>query len=151
MIISLRSQIPVCLWFLARDKKANRFRDRRRDTLFIDARQMGQMMDRIHRELTEKDIAKIAETYNSWRGDEGTGDYEDIPGFCKSATTEEIKSHNYILTPGRYIGAEEVEDGDEPFEERMAELTEKLLEQFEESADLETSIITNLRELGYEL
>ena len=143
------TQIPVCLWFLARDKKNHRFRDRRGETLFIDARRMGQMIDRIHRELTGEDISKIAETYHAWHGDEASIDYKDIPGFCRSSSIEEIKSHNYVLTPGRYVGAEELEDEDEPFEEKMINLTEKLLGQFQESATLEMKICQSIKDLGY--
>jgi type I restriction enzyme M protein len=141
--------IPVCLWFLARNKRNSKFRDRRRQTLFIDARKMGRMIDRVHRELTDEDIARIAGTYHSWRGDEGADTYQDIPGFCKSATTEEIAAHGFVLTPGRYVGAEEIEDDGEPFAEKMARLTEKLEEQFAESARLEAAIRDNLRGLGY--
>ena len=143
------SPIPVCLWFLARNKRNGKFRDRSRQTLFIDARKIGHMVDRIHRELSDEDISRIASTYHAWRGVAGAGAYEDIPGFCKSATTEEIATHNYVLTPGRYVSAEEVEDDGEPFEEKMARLTEKLEEQFQESARLEAAIRRNLKELGY--
>src|SRR2546422_2368233 len=94
--------IPVCLWFLARDKKINRFRDRRGEVLFIDARKLGVMLDRVHRDLTEEDTARIAGTYHAWRGDKGAGKYEDIAGFCKSAKLEEIRAHAHVLTPGRY-------------------------------------------------
>jgi type I restriction enzyme M protein len=148
------TQIPVCLWFLARDKKnglggrGKKMRNRRRETLFIDARKMGTLVDRVHRELTEADIAKIAETYHRWRGD-GAGAYEDVAGFCKSATTEEIAAHQWVLTPGRYVGAEEVEDDGEVFEEKMARLVAKLEEQFAEGARLEKVIRGNLRGLGY--
>jgi len=145
------TQIPVCLWFLARSKKNNRFRDRRGRTLFIDARKMGQLVDRVHRELTEEDIEKIAGTYHAWRGDAGSVAYEDISGFCKSATTEEIQQNGYVLTPGRYVGAEAVEDDDEPFEEKMKNLTQTLAAQFEESARLEKMIRENLEGLGYEI
>jgi type I restriction enzyme M protein len=141
--------IPVCLWFLARNKRNSKFRDRRRQTLFIDVRKMGVMIDRVHRELTDEEIARIAGTYHAWRGDGGAGVYQDAPGFCKSATTEEIAAHGYVLTPGRYVGAEEVEDDGEPFAEKMARLTEKLEEQFAESARLEVAIRDNLRGLGY--
>jgi type I restriction enzyme M protein len=141
--------IPVCLWFVARNKRNSKFRDRRRQTLFIDARKMGVMIDRVHRELTDEEIARIAGTYHAWRGDEGAGAYQETPGFCKSVTTEEIASHGYVLTPGRYVGAEEVEDDGEPFAEKMARLTEKLAEQFTESARLEVAIKDNLRGLGY--
>ena len=143
------TQIPVCLWFLARNKRNSKFRDHRRQTLFIDARKMGVMIDRVHRELTDEEIARIAGTYHAWRGDGGAGVYQDVPGFCKSATTEEIAAHGYVLTPGRYVGAEEVEDDGEPFAEKMARLTQKLEEQFAESASLEVAIRDNLRGLGY--
>jgi len=142
------TQIPVCLWFLARSKKNGRFRDRRRQTLFIDARKLGSMIDRVHREFTDADIERIADTYHRWRGDDA-GKYEDVPGFCKSATTEEIEANHFVLTPGRYVGAEEVEDDDEPFEEKMARLVAKLDEQFKEGAKLEKAIRQNLRGLGY--
>lgn len=143
------TQIPVCLWFIAREKKNGRFRDRRGQTLFIDARKLGTMIDRVHRDLTDEDIQKIAGTYHAWRGDKATGDYEDLPGFCKSATLHDIRQHNYILTPGRYVGAAEVEDDGEPFEEKMARLTAELREQTKESARLEKLIWANLEEIGY--
>ena len=99
------TQIPVCLWFVSRDKQNNRFRDRRGNTLFIDARKMGTLIDRVHRELSDEDIDKIAGAYHAWRGDPDAGDYEDVPGFCKSADLDEIRSHGHILTPGRYVGS----------------------------------------------
>lgn len=153
------TQIPACLWFLARNKKNGKFRDspsetlrdRTGETLFIDARKMGVLLDRVHRELTVEDIARIAQIYHAWRGEKEAGNYEDIPGFCKSAKLEEIVSHGYILTPGRYVGAEEVEDDDEAFEEKMLHLTKKLEQQFEESARLETVIMDNLRGLGFDV
>src|SRR5216110_3215439 len=98
------TQIPVCLWFLARDKKNGRFRDRRKQTLFIDARKMGTMVDRVHRDLTDEDLAKIAGTYHAWRGDEDAGEYADVAGFCKAAKLDEIRKHGHVLTPGRYVG-----------------------------------------------
>ena len=116
------TQIPVCLWFLARDKRNGRFRDRRGETLFIDARKLGTLVDRIHRELTDEEIARIAGTYHAWRGDAGAGEYADEPGFCKSATLDEIRGHGHVLTPGRYVGAAEAEEDDEPFEEKMRRL-----------------------------
>jgi type I restriction enzyme M protein len=143
------TQIPVCLWFLARNKGNGKFRDRRGKTLFIDARKMGRLIDRVHRELTDDEIERIAGAYHAWRGDKGTGRYADVPGFCKSVTSEEIAAHGYVLTPGRYVGAKEVEDDDEPFEERMKRLTAKLEEQFAESARLEKAIRKNLRGLRY--
>jgi len=144
------TQIPVCLWFIARDKKNGRFRDRRGHTLFIDARKMGTMIDRVHRELTEEDIQKIAETYHAWRGDKDCKvKYKDIPGFCKRVITEEIRKHGYVLTPGRYVGAPPQEEDDEPFEEKMRRLVGQLREQQAEAAKLDKAIWRNLKELGY--
>ncbi len=143
------TQIPVCLWFLARDKRNGRFRDRRGETLFIDARSLGTLVDRTHRELTDEDVTKVAGAYHAWRGDPGAGDYADEPGFCKAATLEEIRSHGHVLTPGRYVGAAAVEDDDEPFDEKMRRLTATLREQHVEAARLDALITANLRELGY--
>ena len=134
------TQIPVCLWFLARAKKNGKFRDRRKETLFLDARKMGTLIDRVHRDLTAEDVERIAGTYHAWRGDKGAGKYEDVPGFCKAATTDDIVGHGYILTPGRYVGAEDVEDDGVPFEDKMERLTAKLEAQFAESARLEKAI-----------
>ncbi|MBU4226620.1 MAG: type I restriction-modification system subunit M [Chloroflexi bacterium] len=188
------TQIPVCLWFLTRDKTlkvstanprrvgaahhvsqdglANQSenqsgkplgseRDRRGQTLFIDARKLGSLVDRVHRDLSDEDIAKIAETYHAWKGDltldpfakhpfgapERRGEYEDIAGFCKSVTLEEIRAQGYVLTPGRYVGAAEIEADDEPFEQKMARLTKELEAQFEESDKLEKVIRANLQKL----
>lgn len=144
------TQIPVCLWFLTRKKNDGKRRDRRKQTLFIDARKMGTLIDRVHRELTDADIEKIVTTYHAWRGDKQVKTkYEDVAGFCKSATTEEIESHGFVLTPGRYVGAEEVEDDGEPFEEKMKRLVNELQSQFVESAKLEKGIKANLKGLGY--
>lgn len=145
------TQIPVCLWFIARDRQNGRFRDRRKQTLFIDARKMGTLVDRVHRELTDEDIQKISDTYHSWRGDKDCPKtYEDIPGYCKSATLEEIQSLGHILAPGRYVGAAETDEDDEPFEEKMTRLTATLREQMVESARLDELIWANLEDLGYE-
>jgi type I restriction enzyme M protein len=145
------TQIPACLWFLARDKKNARFCDRRGEVLFIDARKLGTMVDRTHRELTNDDISRIAGTYHAWRGDkDASKKYEDVPGFCKNAILEEIRKHAYVLTPGRYVGAEATEEDAEPFEEKMRRLTVLLHEQFAESEKLEETIIANLKKLGYE-
>ncbi len=156
------TQIPVCLWFLARDKSGKPpspsmgegrggggFRDRRGQILFIDARKLGRMVDRVHRELTDEDVAKIADTYHSWRSDKGAAKYGDVAGFCKSASLDEIRKHGHVLTPGRYVGAEEVEDDGEPFNEKMKRLTTQLAGQFEESARLEREIRKNLDGLGF--
>ncbi len=167
------TQIPVCLWFLTKNKTARKvkqpgggipkcIRSRPRQTLFIDARKMGTLIDRVHRELTEEDIQKIVGTYHAWRDDDlawrreaekagctlpavpGSG-YADIPGFCKSATTAEIATHGHVLTPGRYVGAEEVEDDGDPFEQKMPRLVAELHAQFAESAKLEQAIKANLK------
>jgi len=143
------TQIPVCLWFLVRNKKNGKFHDRRGKTLFIDARKMGTLVDRVHRELSDEDIARVARTYHAWRGEKGAGKYEDMPGFCNSATTEDIKEHDYVLTPGRYVGAEAAEDDGEPFEEKMERLSAQLHEQFAQSDKLEKIIKKNLKVLGY--
>ena len=171
------TQIPVCLWFLAKNKGARKvkrgdeevpdcIRNRKGETLFIDARKMGTLIDRVHRELTEEDIKKIVSTYHEWRFDdlawrgeagkagytlpaEPGSHYQDISGFCKSATTADIAAHGYVLTPGRYVGAEAVEDDGEPFEEKMPRLVAELHAQFAESAKLEQAIKANLKGLGY--
>ncbi len=171
------TQIPVCLWFLAKNKGARKvkrgddrvpdcIRKRKGETLFIDARKMGTLIDRVHRELTEEDIEKIVGTYHEWRFDdmewrgeaekagctlpaEPGSQYKDIPGFCKSATTAEIAAHGYVLTPGRYVGAEEVADDGEPFDEKMSRLISELEAQFKESAKLEAQIRANLKGLGF--
>ncbi|MFN8625767.1 MAG: class I SAM-dependent DNA methyltransferase [Candidatus Binatia bacterium] len=143
------TQIPACLWFLARDRKNGKFRDRRGHVLFIDARKMGRMVDRTHRELTDEDVARIAVTYHAWRGEKEAGEYADVPGFCKSAPLEEVRKHGRVLTPGRYVGAEAQEDDGEPFEEKMRRLAATLREQQAEAAKLDAAIAVKLRELGY--
>lgn len=144
------TQIPACLWFLARDRKNGRFRNRCGEILFIDARKLGRMVDRTHRELTDEDIARIAATYHSWRGEEEAGEYADVPGFCKGANLEEVRKHGHVLTPGRYVGAEAQEDDGEPFEEKMARLVSQLRQQQAEAVKLDAAIEANLRELGYD-
>jgi type I restriction enzyme M protein len=143
------TQIPACLWFLARDRTNGSFRDRRGEILFIDARKLGHMVDRTHRELTVEDIARISGTYHAWRGKTAAGTYEDVPGFCKSATLDEVRKHGHVLTPGRYVGAEAQEDDGEPFEEKMTRLVAQLREQQAEAARLDAAIARNLEELGY--
>ncbi|MDT0200373.1 class I SAM-dependent DNA methyltransferase [Nocardioides sp. AE5] len=123
--------IPVCVWFFAKDKG-----DRAGEVLFIDARELGFMVDRAERSLSDEDIARIADTYHAWLGSSGE-EYVDVPGFAKSATLAEIKANDYALTPGRYVGAAELEDDGEPIEEKIARLTKELTEAFEESARLE--------------
>ena len=110
---------------------------------------MGELTDRTHRELTGEEILEIGRTYHAWRGEKGAGKYEDIPGFCKSATLKEIEAHGHVLTPGRYVGAEEIEDDGVPFEEKMAELSAELYEQMTEAEELDAAIRQNLEVLGY--
>lgn len=144
------TQIPACLWFLARNKNPGRgLRDRRGQVLFIDARKMGVLVDRTRRELTDEEIKKIADTYHAWRGEKDAGEYADVPGFCKSATLDEIRRHDYVLTPGRYVGAAEQEDDGEPFEEKMLRLSKLWREQRAQAAKLGAAIEANLKELGY--
>ncbi len=171
------TQIPACLWFLARDRKdgtpspggaggGERFRDRRGHVLFIDARKLGRMVDRTHRELTDEDVARIAATYHAWRragaqvprgpgmaesgrGEKEAGEYADVAGYCKSAVLEEVRKHGHVLTPGRYVGAEVPQDDGEPFEEKMQRLAAQLREQQAEAAKLDAAIAANLKELGY--
>ncbi|MBN2776532.1 MAG: SAM-dependent DNA methyltransferase [Bacteroidales bacterium] len=143
------TQIPACLWFLARNKTNGKYRDRSNEILFIDARKMGEMVDRKHRVLTDNDINSISETYHLWRTDKNK--YEDIAGFCKSASITEVEANNFVLTPGRYVGNEEIEDDGIPFDEKMTELTEKLAEQFQQSSELENRIRKNLESIGYKI
>jgi len=143
------TQIPVCLWFLTKNKKADSargYRDRQGETLFIDARQMGSMASRIHKEFTTEDLTKIASTYHAWRGE---GDYEDAAGYSKSASLTEIKANDYVLTPGRYVGAAEIEDDGVSFEEKMSELSQTLYGQMSEAEKLDKVIRQNLEVLGY--
>ncbi len=166
------TQIPVCLWFLSKNRGGGKHRDRRGQVLFIDARKLGRMVDRTHRELTDDDIARIADTYHAWRADsrhageeptlrvirgrnpEGQGaegdEYADIPGFCKSATLDEVRKHGHILTPGRYVGAAPQEDDGEPFAEKMSRLAAQWREQQAEARRLDAVIEENLKDLGFE-
>jgi type I restriction enzyme M protein len=144
--------IPACLWFLTRNKGADKergFRARHSETLFIDARRLGALTDRVHRELTDDEIAEIARTYHAWRGEKDARKYEDKAGFCKAASLKEIESHGHVLTPGRYVGAEEIEDDGVPFEEQMAELSAELYAQMTEGVALDIAIRRNLEALGY--
>ena len=150
------TQIPACLWFLARDKSNGQagkehLRDRRGLVLFIDARKLGVMVDRTRRELTDEDVKKIANTYHAWRGEKNAGEYTDMPGFCKSATLEEIQKQGYVLTPGRYVGAQEQEEDSEPFEEKMKRLVSEWKGQQKEASKLDAMIAANLKGLGYDL
>lgn len=138
------TQIPACLWFLAKKKPAAR----KGQVLFIDARKLGRMISRVQRELAHEDIARIAATVAAWRGEaapgEALGEYADVPGFCRSVPLTEIAQHGHVLTPGRYVGAEEVEDDDEAFAEKMTRLTEQLGEQMAKGADLDAVIRAKL-------
>ncbi len=141
--------IPVCLWFLAKNKNDGKHRDRRKQTLFVSARNLGTLIDRVHRELSDVDHQKIVTAYHAWRGDKGAGQYQDVAGFCKSASTTEIEARGYMLTPGPHVGAETVEDDGEPFEEQMPRLVAELHGQFAEAAKLEMAINANLNRLEY--
>lgn len=143
------TQIPACIWFLTKDKsgKDGKKRDRRDEVLFIDARNLGYMRDRVLRDFTPEDIRKIADTFHAWQQGEG---YEDVPGFCASVDFQQIEKHDFVLTPGRYVGAPEQEEDGEPFADKIARLTEQLREQFAESKRLEEEIKRNLGGLGYE-
>jgi len=144
------TQIPACLWFLARNKNpGSGFRDRRGQILFIDARKLGVLVDRTRRELTDEEIVRIGQTYHAWRGEPAAGAYEDVPGFCKSADLELVRSHGHVLTPGRYVGAEAVEDDGIDFVEKMNGLTVKLKAQIEESRRLDDQILSNLEKFGF--
>ena len=143
------TQIPVCLWFLARDRSGGGHRDRIGEILFIDARKMGRMVDRTHRELSDQDIARIADTYHAWKSKEPPTKYTDIPGFCKSATLEAVRKHDHVLTPGRYVGFEPPEKDPEPFVEKMVRLSAQWREQQEEAVRLDTAIEANLASLGF--
>lgn len=143
------TQIPVCLWFLARDKRNHPFRDRRGQVLFIDARNMGHMVDRTHRDFTSEDIARIARTYHAWRGEPDVGEYEDVPGFCKSAGQDEIAGQGHVLTPGRYVGAEAQDEGGESCEAKMQRLVTQWRIQQVRARNLDEQIAQNLGDLGY--
>jgi type I restriction enzyme M protein len=142
------TQIPACLWFLARNKGNGRFRDRRGEVLFIDARKLGHMVDRTRKEFSEEDISSIAGAYHAWRGEKDAGNYKDIPGFCKAAQLEEVKAHGYVLSPGRYVGTAEAEEDDTPFPERLAVLSGKLEKLFGEGERLTATIKTSLERIS---
>jgi len=144
------TQIPACLWFLARNKTNSKFRNRSHEILFIDAREMGVMISRRQKELSDKDLAKISAAYHSWRSKEYKETYKDIPGFCKSASIQEIRKSNYILTPGRYIDFKEIEEDEQAFEEKMQQLTAALKGQMQKAQTIDESIKINLKKIGYE-
>jgi type I restriction enzyme M protein len=140
--------IPCCLWFLAKNKNTEGFRNRKGEVLFIDARKLGTMVNRVVREFSAEDTAQISNTYHAWRGEEHAierrGEYENVSGFCYSATLEEVKTHGYVLTPGRFVGAEEELDDGVPFSEKYEKLREQLVYQFEESELLASKIRQSL-------
>jgi type I restriction enzyme M protein len=139
------TQIPACLWFLVKQKAK-----RKGEVLFIDARKLATMISRVQSELTDAVIERIGSTVAAWRGDTGAGDYQDVLGYCRSVPLAEVAQHGHVLTPGRYVGAEEVEDNDEDFATKMQQLTEKLGEQMATGAELDTLIRLKLGGLGYE-
>ena len=141
--------IPACLWFLARDKRNHKFRDRTYEILFIDARSLGYMLDRVHRDLADDDIQKIATTYHQWRNKDGN--YEDVKGFCKSATLEDVKKHNFVLTPGRYVGIPDEEDDGVTFKEKMDKFTRELSSQLKKANELDQLIKENLKNIGFKI
>jgi len=142
------TQIPVCLWFITRNKGENGKKERRGEILFIDARKQGHMASRTLKELSSKDINRISDVYHAWRGT-NEEEYKDLNGFCKVAKIEDVREHEYILTPGRYVGFEAAEEDNEPFEEKMERLTTDLAEQLVKSKKLENQIRKSLEELGY--
>jgi type I restriction enzyme M protein len=138
--------IPACLWFLARDKQNHKFRDRRKQVLFIDARKMGFLVDRVHRELTSEDITMIARVYHAWRGENKSGEYKDEPGFCKSVKLSEIASKGFILTPARYVGMDNLREEDEiQFEQKFESLVEELERQLHKSKELEEELLQRIK------
>lgn len=143
------TMIPVSIWIVAKDRKDNKFKDRRGEVLFIDARNMGHMIDRRHRELSDEDTAKIASAYHAWRGERG--EYRDVLGFCKSVKVEEIRKNGHVLTPGRYVGVAEEEEDKEVFEEKMRKLAIELNDQFKASENLEKEIKKNLKDIGLDV
>jgi len=143
------TQIPACLWFLARNRTNHKFRNRSGEILFIDARKLGTMTSRKNKAFEDTDIAQIAEAYHNWRNIDGK--YEDVQGFCKSANLSEIEANSFVLTPGRYVGTEEVEDDGIPYEEKVAAISQNLTGYFEQSIALQERIKTNLKKVGIEI
>ena len=143
------TQIPACLWFLSRGRGNGEERPRRGETLFIDARKLGHMVDRAHRDLSAEEIARVADTYHAWRGKAGRDEYADVPGFCRSAGLEEMRKHGHVLTPGRYVGAAPQEEDGVPFAEKMAQLAAQWRAQQEEARKLDDAIAANLEQLGF--
>jgi type I restriction enzyme M protein len=145
------TQIPACLWFLARNKTNGKFRNRSGHFLFIDAREKGTMISRRQKELTDDDITSIGEIYHNWKGKDWESKYIDVPGLCKSITHDEVRKNNFVLTPGRYIDFKEEEDDGEVFEEKMKKLTSDLKGKMAKASELDALIKENLKTLGYEI
>ena len=143
------TQIPACLWFIARNRENRKFRNRINEILFISASKMGQMVSRTHRELTNEEIKRIAKTYHAWRGENCLDEYNDIPGFCKSATIEEVRKYDYMLTPGRYVGVELQKETDEVFEDKMSQLSFQWFQSNKEAEEIGQLITSNLEILGF--
>ena len=143
------TQIPATLWFVSRDRHDHKFRDRHNEILFIDARKLGKLIDRRHRELSEEELQRVSETYHNWRNK--TGKYEDIKGFCKAAKIAGVEKNGFVLTPGRYVGTDFVMEDDEVFEAKMTRLTKELSEQFTQSKSLEQKIKANLAKVGFKV
>jgi type I restriction enzyme M protein len=141
--------LPVSLWFLSKNKNGDRFRKRKGEILFIDARETFEQISRKQVVFNSENIKKITDTVKAWRGEAGTGTYEDISGFCKSANLEEIKKNGYVLTPGRYVGLADIEDDGISFEEKMQKLSHQLREAFTKGRELEKEIEKNLKELEF--
>jgi type I restriction enzyme M protein len=143
------TQIPACLWFVSRDRYDHKFRNRHDEILFIDARKMGTMVTRKNRELTDDDLKKITGVYHAWRTINGK--YEDVKGFCKAAKITEVEKNGFVLTPGRYVGSDYVEEDDGTFEDKMTKITAELSGQFKQSKELEDRIKNNLKSIGYDI
>jgi type I restriction enzyme M protein len=143
------TQIPACLFFLARNRTKGKYRNRKDEILFIDARKSGALVSRKNKEFTDEDITKISEVYHNWRSKEGK--YEDIQGFCKSAKIKEVQDNNFVLTPGRYVGTEDIEDDGISFEDKIAVISENLKAHFEQSIQLQERIKLNLKKVGIEI
>lgn len=145
------TQIPACLWFLARNKTNSKFRNRSHEILFIDAREIGTMISRRQKELTDADITRLAGAYHHWRSKEEYAQYTNVAGFCKAVNIQEIRKNNYILTPGRYIDFKEQEEDGEAFDDKMRRLTADLKEQMTKATTLDEQIKENLAKIGYQI
>jgi len=143
------TQIPACLWFLSRNRTNGKYRNRKDEILFIDARKFGALISRKNKAFTDEDILKISDVYHNWRSKDGN--YEDVQGFCKSSTIREVEENNFVLTPGRYVGTEDVEDDGISFEEKVSVISENLKSHFEQSIELQERIKLNLKKVGIEL